>query len=323
MLSTLGVQLHIVLNQIMNNSFITISVAHPTAHGQKGNSLLSHVVDWVVWAMDTLGAVGAGFMMFLETIFPFIPSEVILPLAGFTISRGQMSFWAALFWTTLGSVITAWIYWGLGAWLGEERTRKIMGKLPLVSEEDIKKTENWFAKHGQKAVFFGRMIPIFRGFISIPAGVTRMPMMRFTMLTTAGSLIWNLLLIGAGYWLGEKWEIAETYIGILSIGVLAIVGMGLAFWVIKKVWKRSQEKRQDYRNKNDEEQNSSLDSKNSGLDSSSASSDSDKTLKTKSALIQESEMDSYSQAVSQDGDTNKRAASNLDTDANNVSLRNE
>lgn len=206
-------------------------------HGD--GSFISHIVNWVVQAMDTLGAFGAGVMMALETIFPFIPSEVILPLAGFTISKGQMSFWLVLFWTTLGAMSTAWIYWGLGALLGRERTRRIMAKLPLVEEKDIIRTENWFDKHGEIAVFFARMVPVFRGFISLPAGVTRMPFWKFTILSIAGSVIWNVILIGAGYWLGEKWELAEKYVGLISIGILVVVVIALMWWLARRfIWRK-------------------------------------------------------------------------------------
>ena len=121
-----------------------------------------------------------------------------------------MSLFDAVLWTTLGSVIGALVLYGLGALLGRDRVVAIAAKLPLVKVADIEKTEAWFAKHGRKTVFFGRMIPIFRSLISIPAGVERMPIMTFTLLTTLGSLIWNTAFVMAGYMLGRTGRWSRT-----------------------------------------------------------------------------------------------------------------
>lgn len=204
------------------------------------NGLLHQIMDWTVAAMDHLGAFGAGVMMALETFFPFIPSELILPLAGFTVSKGNLSFLAVIFWCTLGAMSTAWIYWGLGWWLGPEKARRLLAKLPLVSEEDVLRSERWFEKHGAKAVFFARMLPVLRGFISVPAGVVRMPFWRFTLISTAGSLIWNLLLTYAGYWLGERWELVEHYVGKLTIWFLILCALVVVIWVVKRLYSNRQ-----------------------------------------------------------------------------------
>ncbi|MFC7642452.1 DedA family protein [Streptosporangium lutulentum] len=182
--------------------------------------------------METLGAPGAGLAIALENLFPPLPSEVILPLAGFTASKGSMSLFDAVLWTTLGSVIGALALYGLGALLGRDRVVAIAAKLPLIKVSDIEKTEAWFAKHGRKTVFFGRMIPIFRSLISIPAGVERMPIMTFTLLTTLGSLIWNTAFVMAGYLLGENWSLVENYMGIVSKAVLGIVVLAVVVFVV-------------------------------------------------------------------------------------------
>ncbi|MGN9845783.1 DedA family protein [Nonomuraea sp. H19] len=173
--------------------------------------------------METLGAPGAGLAIALENLFPPLPSEVILPLAGFTASRGEMGLLDVLVFTTLGSVIGALALYWIGALLGRERVLAIAAKLPLVKASDIEKTEAWFQRHGRKTVFFGRMIPLFRSLISVPAGVERMPLPTFTLLTTAGSLIWNTIFVLAGYFLGENWSLVETYVGIGSNVVIAMV----------------------------------------------------------------------------------------------------
>jgi membrane protein DedA with SNARE-associated domain len=200
------------------------------------------MTDWVVELMEKLGAPGAGLAIALENLFPPIPSEVILPLAGFTASQGEMNLFAVLLCTTLGSVIGALALYWVGALLGRERTLAIAAKLPLVKIDDITKTEAWFLKHGRKTVFFGRMIPIFRSMISIPAGVERMPLGVFTLLTTTGSLIWNTIFVMAGYTLGENWELVETYVGMGSKTVVAVVALAVLVFVGIRLKEKFQKK---------------------------------------------------------------------------------
>ncbi|MCA2177609.1 DedA family protein [Nonomuraea glycinis] len=197
------------------------------------------MVDWVVSLMAALGAPGAGIAIALENLFPPLPSEVILPLAGFTASRGEMNLISALLWTTGGSVVGALALYWIGALLGRERTLAIAAKLPLVKVSDIEKTEAWFLKHGKATVFFGRMIPIFRSLISVPAGVERMNMVTFLLLTTAGSAIWNTIFVMAGYLLGEQWELVETYAGIGSKVVLGLVVLAVVVFIVVRLRERS------------------------------------------------------------------------------------
>lgn len=196
------------------------------------------IAGWAINLMETLGAPGAGVAIALENLFPPLPSEVILPLAGFTASKGNMTLFDAILWTTLGSVIGALALYGIGALLGRERVVAIAAKLPLISVSDIEKTEAWFARHGKKTVFFGRMIPIFRSLISIPAGVERMPISVFTLLTTLGSLIWNTAFVMAGYLLGENWSLVEDYAGILSKAVLGIVVLAVVIFIVVRLTDR-------------------------------------------------------------------------------------
>jgi membrane protein DedA with SNARE-associated domain len=187
------------------------------------------VAGWAIRIMEALGAPGAGLAVALENLFPPIPSEVILPLAGFTASQGDMSLLAAIAWTTLGSVVGALVLYGIGALIGPERTRAIAARVPLIKVSDIDRTAAWFAKHGRKTVFFGRMVPLFRSFVSIPAGIERMPLASFLLLTTLGSLIWNSFFVLAGYALGENRRVIEEYAGtyqtlVLAVGSLAVAG---------------------------------------------------------------------------------------------------
>jgi len=196
---------------------------------------LGGVAGWAVDLMERLGAPGAGLAVALENLFPPLPSEIILPLAGFTASQGSFTVAGALFWTTLGSVLGALALYGIGAALGRERMYRIWAHVPLVKTEDLERTEAWFARHGRKAVFFGRMIPIFRSLISVPAGIRRMPMAQFLGLTLAGSLIWNTVFVGAGYLLGEQWYRVEAYAGVLQYAVIAAVVLGVSWWLVVRV----------------------------------------------------------------------------------------
>ncbi|MDT0265686.1 DedA family protein [Streptomyces sp. DSM 44915] len=185
--------------------------------------------------MEAMGAPGAGLAIALENLFPPLPSEIILPLAGFTASRGEMNLWAALVWTTIGSVVGAVALYWVGQLLGRDRLLAIAAKLPLVKVADIEKTEAWFLRHGNKAVFFGRMIPIFRSLISIPAGVERMPLRTFLLLTTLGSAIWNTVFVVAGYHLGENWEEVTDLVSVYSKVVLVAVVAGVLAYVVYRI----------------------------------------------------------------------------------------
>ncbi|MFE7631109.1 DedA family protein [Kocuria sp. NPDC057446] len=200
-----------------------------------GAERLGGIADWAVDVMEAIGAPGAGLLVALENLFPPLPSEVILPLAGFTASQGSFSLAGAIFWTTLGSLVGATVLYWIGAALGRRRLRAIVDRMPLVDLHDLDRTEAWFERHGKAAVFFGRMIPVFRSLISVPAGIERMSFGAFVLLTTAGSLIWNTIFVLAGYYLGENWHVAEQYAGIFSRIVVVTVAALLVSWVVKRV----------------------------------------------------------------------------------------
>lgn len=196
------------------------------------------VVSWLTNLMESLGAPGAGIAIALENLFPPLPSELFLPLAGFTASQGKMSLVAAIIWTTVGSVAGALALYYLGALLGRDRIRAIAQRMPLMKLSDVDKTEEWFARHGKATVFFGRMVPVFRSLISIPAGVERMALPTFVLLTAAGSLIWNTALILAGYVLGENYHVVEQYLGIAGKVVLGLVLLAVGFFVASRLSRR-------------------------------------------------------------------------------------
>ncbi|MDG4791025.1 DedA family protein [Micromonospora sp. WMMD1102] len=199
---------------------------------------LSGIAEWATDLMDRLGAPGAGLAVALENLFPPLPSEIILPLAGFAASRGEMSLWSAIFWTTVGSVVGALALYYVGALLGRERTRAIAARLPLVKLADVDRTEAWFLRHGVKTVLLGRMIPIFRSLISIPAGIERMRLGTFLLCTAVGSLIWNTVFVLAGYLLGENWHLVEEYASVFQKIVIVVVAVAVGWFVVARLSRR-------------------------------------------------------------------------------------
>lgn len=203
---------------------------------------MNTIVQWVLDLMDSIGGPGIALAIFLENVFPPIPSEVILPLAGFTAAQGgRYSIVEAILWATLGSVTGALLLYGIGAALGMDRLKVIAHKMPLVDVADIDKTDVWFSKHGPKAVFFGRFVPGIRSLISIPAGIDRMPLTSFLGYTLAGSLIWNSLFVWIGYQLGDRYELVEKYMDPISkvVYLLIILGaLGVIAWMVRRSMRR-------------------------------------------------------------------------------------
>jgi membrane protein DedA with SNARE-associated domain len=195
------------------------------------------IAEWVTRVIEALGYPGLTILVALENIFPPIPSEVILPLAGFLTGQGRFSFALVLVATTLGSLLGALLLYGIGAAFGQHRIRKLVekyGHWALLTPDDLTKAEQWFDRYGAIAVFTGRLAPIVRSLVSIPAGVRRMPLGQFLLLTGAGSALWNGTLVAFGWVLGENWHSIERYIGWLQYLVIAVV----AILVVRFIWQR-------------------------------------------------------------------------------------
>jgi membrane protein DedA with SNARE-associated domain len=188
--------------------------------------------------MSALGEVGVGVLVLLETVFPPVPSEVVLPLAGFLAQQGSMNAVLVLALATLGSYSGAVLLYLLGAKLGEERVVRGLSKLPLVDREDFEKAARWFDRHGRSAVFFGRLIPGVRSLISLPAGAEHMPLGTFTLFTVAGSLLWNVLLIGLGYFLGTQYHLVDQYSQYFDIVIYVALGALIGWLILRRVRRR-------------------------------------------------------------------------------------
>lgn len=202
---------------------------------------LTGVAAWAVGLMEAIGAPGAAVAIAAENLFPPIPSEVILPMAGFTAAQGGFTVAEAIIWTTIGSLVGALALYLLGRGLGHDRLARIAERMPLVRASDIDKTTAWFAKHGWKTVLFGRFLPIFRSLISIPAGIERMPVLLFLGLTAVGSAIWNTIFVMLGYTLGRNWHVIEPYMDVLQWVVIGGVLLVIAWWIIARMRRNHRE----------------------------------------------------------------------------------
>lgn len=197
------------------------------------------MAEWIAGIVDRLGEIGLFLLVAAENLFPPIPSELILPLAGFLVSRGDMDFVIALAVATAGSLAGALVLYGLGALVGEERIRRWIARTPLLDERDADRAHAWFARHGAEVVLFGRLVPVVRSVVSLPAGIERMPLGRFLVYTAIGSGAWNALLIGAGWALGERWDTIRPWLTRYELIVIGVLAALLAAFVAYRLRRRA------------------------------------------------------------------------------------
>jgi membrane protein DedA with SNARE-associated domain len=195
------------------------------------------MTEWVTSTMESLGYIGIALLMFLENLFPPIPSELIMPLAGFTIAKGNMEFVPAILAGVIGTVLGAFPWYYLGKIVSEERLEHLAdkyGKWITVSSKDIKKANEWFNRHGVKAVFFGRLVPGVRTLISLPAGINNMSLVPFVLYSTIGTTLWVIFLTTIGYLLGDNYKLVEEYLGPISKIVLLSLIIWFIIWIVRK-----------------------------------------------------------------------------------------
>ncbi|MCD2254437.1 MULTISPECIES: DedA family protein [Listeria] len=193
---------------------------------------------WITSIMADFGYIGIFVLIMVENLFPPIPSEIILTFGGFMTTVSSLNVVMVIIVATLGSVVGAILLYKVASYFGKERLTKIVlkyGRILRLKESDIERAESFFLKYGSWAVFLCRMIPLIRSLISIPAGMTKMKMSRFLVLTTAGSLLWNTVLIGLGALLGESWNEIIVFMDSFStiiysiIAILVVIGLGFFF----------------------------------------------------------------------------------------------
>lgn len=203
--------------------------------------MLNDLAGWVQDIIERLGAVGVALLVILENVFPPIPSEIVLPFAGFVAQRGDGSVVLMIVAATIGAVIGALILYYVAALIGPVRLGVFIarfGKWFGVKPADLTRAEQWFDRHAVAAVLLGRCVPLIRSVVSVPAGFRRMPLVPFIAYTALGSAVWNTALIGAGAVLGNQWENVEPYVAILQWLVLAAIAVFLTWFVYGKIRRR-------------------------------------------------------------------------------------
>lgn len=197
-------------------------------------------IGWVLSLMDTLGEIGVGVALLAETFLPPIPSEAVLPAAGFLAYEGRMDPLGAWLAATVAALVGAWVWYAVGSALGRERTRRLVGRLPLLEYRDFDRAEAFFQRWGGTAVLLGRCVPLVRSFISIPAGINRMKVGLLSLWTLVGSGVWNALWIGLGYAFGPAIRpLLERWSGVVSDVVLVAIGVAIAVFVVRRLRSRA------------------------------------------------------------------------------------
>jgi membrane protein DedA with SNARE-associated domain len=200
--------------------------------------VLDSLTNWATDIVERLGYLGVAMLVALENVFPPIPSEVVLGLAGYSASRGDAWVVGMIIAATIGSVVGAWALYGLSAAVGPVRLRAIViryGTWIGFDETDLDRAESWFDRRSRSAVLVCRCVPLIRSLISIPAGFRRMPLGAFTLFTLMGSLVWNTVLVGAGYVLADQWEKVLEFTEPFQTLVAALIGVLVVALVIRKV----------------------------------------------------------------------------------------
>jgi membrane protein DedA with SNARE-associated domain len=195
------------------------------------------MIEWITDIIESLGYTGIGLLMFLENLFPPIPSEVIMPLAGFTVAQGQMSLIPAIVAGSIGTFIGILPWYYAGKYLGEKHLRRLVkryGKWITISEADFDRANHWLNQYGRQTVFWGRLIPGIRTVISLPAGIGEMPFLPFSLYSILGTVFWVTLLTVAGYLLGNNYYLVEEYLGPIAKIVLVTLAIALIVWIVRR-----------------------------------------------------------------------------------------
>ncbi|MGC4876768.1 DedA family protein [Micromonospora sp. DT43] len=209
------------------------------AYAQTGDpSEFTGLTGWVAAVIEAMGPVGVALLVALESIVPPIPSEIVLALAGFLAHEGKFNVVVVVLAATAGSLVGALVLYWLGAALGEDRLKRWLDRIPLVDRDDLERADRWFERHGRWAVLIGRVVPVVRSLVSVPAGANRMPLGEFVLLTTIGSGVWNTLIVGAGYALGSRWQDVARYSDWFNYAIGVVFVVMVVGWVIRKIRRR-------------------------------------------------------------------------------------
>ena len=190
------------------------------------------MATWATQVIATLGYPGIFILMLLESTAAPVPSEAVLPFAGFLVAQGKLEFWFVVLVASIGSIVGSLIGYWIGAVGGRPLINRV-GKYLLLHEGHLKHTESFFSRHGGKTIFIARFIPIVRHLISIPAGIARMDLKTFILLTAVGATMWNAFLTFVGMKLMENWATILQYTQLIDYTVLALLVFGGAWWILK------------------------------------------------------------------------------------------
>lgn len=202
-------------------------------------SILSWLSEIIIHIISISGYIGIFFLMALESACVPIPSEIIMPFAGFLVWQGDLILWQIVVWGAFGNLFGSILAYWAGA-LGGRKLIKKFGKYILISDHDLEMADNWFKKYGQGAVFLGRVLPVVRTFISLPAGIAKMNFWKFSIFTFIGSLAWSFVLAYAGLIMGENWEILKIYFHKFDY-IIMFAFLILACWWIKNHFVKKEE----------------------------------------------------------------------------------
>ncbi len=191
--------------------------------------------DWITGFVERSGYFGIALLMFLENVFPPIPSELIMPLAGFTAARGDLSLVGVILAGSVGSLAGALLWYGIGRWLGLDRLKRFAarhGRWLTLSPGDLDRAQGFFSRHGGKAVLLGRLVPGVRTLISVPAGIVAMPLPAFLLWTGIGTVAWTALLAGAGYLLESQYARVEGWVSPVSNVIMGAIVLFYLYRVV-------------------------------------------------------------------------------------------
>lgn len=196
--------------------------------------------NWIIQIIESLGYFGIAFLMFLDNVFPPIPSEVIMPSAGYTASRGQLQIIGVIIAGSIGSILAAAVLYAIGRKIPKKALFRWVdryGRYLFIHSKDLEKALNWFERYGHRIVFWGRMIPAVRSLISIPAGMSQMPFSKFMLYSSLGTIIWTTFLACIGFYFGENQEVMFTIMHRVGYIILAITLCFCAWWLYRKFYK--------------------------------------------------------------------------------------
>jgi membrane protein DedA with SNARE-associated domain len=193
------------------------------------------VFDWLTGFVENMSYLGIALLMFAENVFPPLPSELIMPLAGFLSAEGKLNIFFAVLAGTIASTAGALFWYGVGWWLGAERLKRWAGRHGrwlTISPEEVDHVCRWFGRHGGKAVFFGRLVPTIRSMISVPAGIAGMGLGKFLLYSVPGTALWTGFLAGAGYMLESQYHKVSGYMNPVANVIMGLIVLCYLYRVV-------------------------------------------------------------------------------------------